>query len=61
MSIYEMFVQMWTIDFEMGLAPFDKTYFSNLVKTGQLQPADYEKIVGEAYVAQTANQTQPTA
>lgn len=60
MSIYEMFVQMWTIDFEMGLAPFDKTYFSNLVKTGQLQPADYEKIVGEAYET-TTNQVNGAA
>ena len=60
MTIYEMFVQMWTIDFEMGLAPFDKAYFSNLVKTGQLQPADYKKIVGEDYVA-TSDQTANTA
>lgn len=57
MSIYEMFVQMWELDFQMGL--FDKTYFQNLVKTGQLQPADYKKIVGEDYVAEpTQNQPQ---
>lgn len=56
MSIYEMFVQMWVLDFQMGL--FDKTYFEGLVRSGQLQPADYKKIVGEAYVAP---QAQPAA
>ena len=49
MSIYEMFVQMWELDFQMGL--FDKAYFQGLVKTGQLKVEDYEKIVGEDYVA----------
>lgn len=58
MSIYEMFVQMWELDFQMGL--FDKAYFQGLVKTGQLKVEDYEKIVGEAYVAEPA-QTQPQA
>ena len=53
-----MFVQMWVLDFQMGL--FDKTYFEGLVRSGQLQPADYKKIVGEDYVAQTA-QTEPSA
>lgn len=58
MSIYEMFVQMWVLDFQMGL--FDKTYFEGLVRSGQLQPADYKKIVGEEYVA-TSDQTANTA
>lgn len=49
MTIYEMFVQMWELDFQMGL--FDKAYFQERVRQGQLQPADYKKIVGEAYVA----------
>ena len=53
MSIYEMFVQMWELDFQMGL--FDKAYFQGLVKTGQLKTEDYQKIVGEAYEA-TDNQ-----
>ena len=47
MTIYEMFVQMWELDSQMGL--FDKAYFQGLVKTGQLKVEDYEKIVGEAY------------
>ena len=57
MSIYEMFVQMWELDFQMGL--FDKAYFQSLVQAGQLQTADYQKIVGEAYVAETTQPAQP--
>ena len=57
MSIYKMFVQMWELDFQMGL--FDKAYFQSLVKTGQLKVEDYKKIVGEDYVAEpTQNQPQ---
>ena len=52
MSIYEMFVQMWELDFQMGL--FDKAYFQSLVQNGQLKAEDYQKIVGEAYVAPQA-------
>ena len=59
MSIYEMFVQMWELDFQMGL--FDKAYFQSLVKAGQLKAEDYQKIVGEAYVAPTAQTEQPQA
>ena len=59
-SIYDMFVQMWILDYEMKLEGFDKTYFKSLVKTGQLKVEDYKKIVGEDYVAQTA-QTEPSA
>ena len=50
-SIYDMFVQMWILDYEMKLEGFDKTYFQERVRQGQLQPADYKKIVGEDYVA----------
>lgn len=49
MSIYEMFVQMWELDFQMGL--FDKAYFQGLVKAGQLKVEDYKKVTGEDYVA----------
>lgn len=52
MSIYEMFVQMWILDFKMGL--FGKDYFQSLVQAGQLQTSDYATIVGEAYVAPSA-------
>lgn len=57
MSIYEMFVQIWELDFQMGL--FDKAYFQGLVKTGQLKVEDYKKVTGEDYVAPTA-QTEPS-
>lgn len=49
MTIYEMFVQMWELDFQMGL--FGKDYFKGLVRSGQLKVEDYKKIVGEDYVA----------
>lgn len=58
MSIYEMFVQMWVLDFQMGL--FDKAYFQGLVKAGQLKVEDYKKVTGEDYVAEPA-QNQPQA
>lgn len=56
MSIYEMFVEMWELDFQMGL--FDKAYFQERVRQGQLKAEDYQKIVGEAYVEPQA-QSQP--
>lgn len=56
MSIYEMFVEMWILDFQMGL--FDKAYFQDLVKTGQLKAEDYKKVTGEDYVAEST-QKQP--
>lgn len=56
MTIYEMFVQMWEIDYQMKLVGFDKAYFQGLVKTGQLKVEDYKKVTGEAYVEP---QTQP--
>ena len=59
MSIYEMFVEMWILDFQMGL--FDKAYFQNLVKTGQLQAEDYKKVTGEDYVAPQSQPEQPQA
>ena len=32
-TIYETFVQMWVIDFEIGI--FGKSYFQSLVQNGQ--------------------------
>ena len=58
MSIYEMFVEMWELDFQMGL--FDKAYFQGLVKTGQLKVEDYKKVTGEDYV-EPQTQPQPTS
>ena len=56
-TIYETFVQMWVIDFEIGI--FGKSYFQSLVQNGQLKAEDYQKIVGEAYVAPQASSGQP--
>ena len=59
MSIYEMFVQMWEIDYQMKLVGFDKAYFQERVRQGQLKVEDYKKIVGEDYAAEpTQNQPQ---
>ena len=58
MSIYEMFVEIWELDFQMGL--FDKAYFQGLVKTGQLKVEDYKKVTGEDYVEPQA-QSQPAS
>lgn len=59
MTIYEMFVQMWILDFKMGL--FGKDYFQSLVQAGQLQTSDYATIVGEAYVAPQSQHEQSQA
>lgn len=59
-SIYEMFVQMWELDYQMKLVGFDKAYFQERVRQGQLKAEDYQKIVGEAYV-EPQTQSQPTA
>ena len=59
-SIYDMFVQMWILDYEMKLEGFDKAYFQGLVKTGQLKVEDYKKVTGEAYVEPQA-QPQPAS
>ena len=57
MSIYEMFVQMWELDFQMGL--FGKDYFQSLVQAGQLKVEDYKKVTGEDYVASQSQPEQP--
>ena len=53
------FLAMYQMDYEFGI--YDKNGMKNLVKQGFLSAENYQKIVGEAYVAQTTNQTQPTA
>ena len=59
MSIYEMFVQRWELDFQMGL--FGKDYFQSLVQAGQLKVEDYKKVTGEDYVASQSQPEQPQA
>lgn len=52
---------MWEIDYQMKLVGFDKAYFQERVRQGQLTADDYKKIVGEDYVAPTAQTEQPQA
>lgn len=61
MTIYEMFVQMWEIDYQMKLVGFDKAYFQGLVQQGLLDAAGYKKVTGEDYVAPQAQPSQPAA
>lgn len=49
-----LFLQMWVLDFQMGL--FQKPYFQGLVQQGLLNVEGYKKVTGEDYVAP---QTQP--
>lgn len=54
-----LFLQMWVLDYQMGL--FQKPYFQGLVQQGLLDAAGYKKVTGEDYVAtsdQTANTPQ---
>lgn len=55
-SLDELFLQMWILDYQMGL--FGKDYFQGLVKSGDLSPENYKKVTGEDYVA-PAQPTQP--
>ncbi|AKG66661.1 hypothetical protein [Lactobacillus helveticus] len=60
MSLDELFVQMWIIDYQMKWAPFDTPeYFKGLVKQGLLNADGYKRIVGEDYVAPQIQPTQP--
>lgn len=59
MSIEAMFMDMWVMDYEFGLA--GKDYFQGKVKEGVLSAAGYKKIVGEDYVAPQDQPTQPSA
>ena len=58
-QIQANFLEMYRMDYEFGI--YDKNGMKGLVVQGFLSPENYQKIVGEAYVAQTTNPTQPTA
>lgn len=60
-SIYDMFVQMWILDYEMKLEGFGKAYFQGLVQQGLLTTAGYKEVTGEDYVAPQAQPSQPVA
>ena len=50
------FLAMYQMDYQFGI--YDKNGMKNLVKQGFLSAENYQKIVGEAYVAPQA-QPQP--
>ncbi|MCZ3846391.1 hypothetical protein [Lactobacillus crispatus] len=56
MTIEEMFMDLWVMDYELGLAHAD--YFQGKVQSGELSLAGYKKIVGEDYVAPTQQAVQ---
>lgn len=54
-QIQANFLEMYTMDYQFGI--YDKNGMKSLVVQGFLSPENYQKIVGEAYVAvQTAPQ-----
>ena len=53
-QIQANFLEMYRMDWEFGI--YDKDDMRGLVVQGFLSPENYQKIVGEAYVA---SQTQP--
>lgn len=53
-QIQANFLEMYRMDYEFGI--YDKDGMKGLVVQGFLSPENYQKIVGEAYVAP---QTQP--
>ncbi|MBA2914874.1 XkdX family protein [Lactobacillus crispatus] len=57
-QIQANFLEMYRMDYQFGI--YDKDGMKGLVVQGFLSPENYQKIVGEAYVASTA-QTEPSA
>ena len=55
-QIQANFLEMYRMDWEFGI--YDKNGMKDLVVQGFLSPENYQKIVGEAYVAPQA-QPQP--
>lgn len=56
-QIEASFLKMYTLDYEFGI--YDKDGMKGLVVQGFLSPENYQKIVGEAYVAPQAQPQQP--
>lgn len=54
----QYFFSMYKMDYDFGW--YDKNQMKDLVVQGFLSPENYQKIVGEDYVAPTA-QTEPSA
>lgn len=61
-QIQANFLEIYRMDYQFGI--YDKNGMQGLVVQGFLSPENYQKIVGEAYVAETTNQpaqVQPQA
>lgn len=58
-QIQANFLEIYRMDYEFGI--YDKNGMKGLVAQGFLSPENYAKIVGEAYVAPTAQTEQPQA
>ena len=57
-QLEQCFFNMYKMDYDFGW--YDKSQMRGLVVQGFLSPEDYQKIVGEAYVAPQA-QPQPAS
>lgn len=56
-QLEQCFFNIYKMDYDFGW--YDKSQMRGLVVQGFLSPENYQKIVGEAYVAPTA-QTEPS-
>ena len=58
-QLEQCFFNMYKMDYDFGW--YDKSQMRGLVVQGFLSPENYATIVGEAYVAPTAQTEQPQA
>ena len=59
MQLEQCFFNMYKMDYDFGW--YDKSQMRDLVVQGFLSPENYQKIVGEAYVAPQSQPEQPQA
>lgn len=58
-QIQANFLEIYRMDYEFGI--YDKNGMKGLVAQGFLSPENYQKIVGEAYVASQSQPEHPQA
>ena len=58
-QLEQCFFNMYKMDYDFGW--YDKSQMKGLVVQGFLSPENYQKIVGEAYVASQSQPEQPQA
>lgn len=58
-QLEQCFFNMYKMDYDFGW--YDKSQMRDLVVQGFLSPENYQKIVGEAYVAPQSQPAQPQA